>query len=131
MSSFWQGAAAVLLTVILCLALGKQGKETGLLLTVGVCCMIGVLTLTYLRPVVDFIYELQSIGQLDSGMLEILLKAVGIGLIGEIASLICADAGNAALGKALQLLSAAVILWLAIPLLTQLLKLIQQLLGEV
>ena len=120
-----------MLTVILCLALGKQGKETGLLLTLGVCCMIGVLTLTYLRPVVDFIYELQSIGQLDSGMLEILLKAVGIGLIGEIASLICADAGNAALGKALQLLSAAVILWLAIPLLTQLLKLIQQLLGEV
>ena len=123
MTAYWQGAAAVLLTVILVLALGRQGKEAGLLLTLAVCCMVCVLALSYLRPVVEFIHQLQSIGQLDSAMLEILLKAAGIGLIGEIASLICADAGNAALGKALQLLSAAVILWLAIPLLTQLTEL--------
>ncbi len=131
MTAYWQGAAAVLLTVILVLALGRQGKEAGLLLTLAVCCMVCVLALSYLRPVVEFIHQLQSIGQLDSAMLEILLKAAGIGLIGEIASLICADAGNAALGKALQLLSAAVILWLAIPLLTQLIELLQQILGEV
>ena len=131
MTAYWQGAAAVLLTVILVLALGRQGKEAGLLLTLAVCCMVCVLALSYLRPVVEFIHQLQSIGQPDSAMLEILLKAAGIGLIGEIASLICADAGNAALGKALQLLSAAVILWLAIPLLTQLIELLQQILGEV
>lgn len=131
MLSFWQGAAAVLLTVILGLALGKQGKEVGLLLTLAVCCMVGMLAMSYFSPVVDFIRQLQSIGQLDGGMLEILLKAVGIGLIGEIASLICADAGNAALGKALQLLSAAVILWLSIPLLTRLMELLQNILGEV
>lgn len=131
MTAFWQGAAAVLLTVILVLALGKQGKEAGLLLTLAVCCMVCVLALSYFQPVVDFIRQLQSIGQLDSTMLEILLKAVGIGLIGEIASLICSDAGNAALGKALQILSAAVILWLSIPLLTQLMELLQQILGEV
>lgn len=131
MTGFWQGAAAVLLAVILCLALGKQGKEAGLLLTLAVCCMVGVLALSYLRPVIELIDELQAVGQLDSGMLEIILKAVGIGLIGEIASLICSDAGNAALGKSLQLLSSAVILWLSIPLLTQLLELVQQILGEV
>jgi stage III sporulation protein AD len=93
--------------------------------------MVGVLALTYLQPVVDFIRQLQATAQLDDGMLEILLKAVGIGLIGEIASLICADTGNAALGKSLQLLSAAVILWLSLPLLTQLLELLQQILGGV
>lgn len=131
MVSFWQGAAAVLLTVILCLTLGKQGKEVGLLLTLAVCCMVGVVAMSYFSPVVDFIRQLQTVGQLDSGMLEILLKAVGIGLIGEIASLICADSGNAALGKALQLLSAAVILWLSIPLLTRLLELVQDILVEV
>lgn len=131
MTGFWQGAAAVLLAVILCLALGKQGKEAGLLLTLAVCCMVGVLALSYLRPVIELIDELQAVGQLDSGMLKIILKAVGIGLIGEIASLICSDAGNAALGKSLQLLSSAVILWLSIPLLTQLLELVQQILGEV
>ena len=131
MTAFWQGAAVVLLTVILGLALGKHGKEAGLLLTLAVCCMVCVLALSYLQPVIAFIHQLQSVGQLNDEMLEILLKAVGIGLIGEIASLICADSGNAALGKTLQLLSAAVILWLSIPLLNQLLELIQQILGEV
>lgn len=131
MEAFWQGAAAVLLTVILGLALGRQGKETALLLTLAVCCMVCCLAVSYLQPVVDFINQLQSIGQLDSEMLEILLKAVGIGLIGEIASLICTDVGNAALGKTLQLLSAAVILWLSLPLLNQLLELVQDILGEV
>ena len=131
MEAFWQGAAAVLVAVILGLTLGKQGKEAALLLTLGVCCMVGCLALSYLDPVVDFINRLQSIGQLDNQMLEILLKAVGIGLVGEIASLICTDSGNAALGKALQLLSGAVILWLSLPLLTELLDLLQEILGEV
>lgn len=131
MTAFWQGAAAVLLAVVLGLALGKQGKEASLLLTLAVCCMVGCLAMTYLNPVVDFIQRLQEVAQLDGGMLEILLKAVGIGMIGEISSLICADSGNAALGKALQLLSAAVILWLSIPLLSQLLELLQDILGEV
>lgn len=131
MVSFWQGAALVLLAVILALALDKQEKEMGLLLTLAVCCMISGLALSYLRPVVSFINQLQTIGQLNGEMLQILLKVVGIGLIGEIAGLICADAGKAAMGKALQLLSAAVILWLSLPLLSELLELVQRILGEV
>ena len=131
MVSFWQGAALVLLAVILALALDKQEKEMGLLLTLAVCCMISGLALSYLRPVVSFINQLQTIGQLNSEMLQILLKVVGIGLIGEIAGLICADAGKAAMGKALQLLSAAVILWRSLPLLSELLELVQRILGEV
>lgn len=131
MVSFWQGAALVLLAVILALVLDKQEKEMGLLLTLAVCCMISGLALSYLRPVVSFINQLQTIGQLNGEMLQILLKVVGIGLIGEIAGLICADAGKAAMGKALQLLSAAVILWLSLPLLSELLELVQRILGEV
>lgn len=131
MGGFWQGAAAVLLAVVLVLALGKQGKEAGLLLTLAVCCMLGVLALSYLEPVVALVHRLQDMTGLDSEMLQILLKAVGIGIIGEIVGLICTDAGNAALGKALQLLSAAVILWLSIPLINALLELLQEMLGEV
>lgn len=121
----------MLLAVILALVLDKQEKEMGLLLTLAVCCMISGLALSYLRPVVSFINQLQTIGQLNGEMLQILLKVVGIGLIGEIAGLICADAGKAAMGKALQLLSAAVILWLSLPLLSELLELVQRILGEV
>ena len=131
MTAFWQGAAMVLLAVILCLALGKQGKEMGLLLTLAVCAIVGTLAIGYMRPVIEFVQQLRAIGQLDIGMLEILLKVVGIGIIGEIVSMVCSDAGNAALGKSLQLLSTAVILWLSLPLLTQLLELMQQILGGI
>lgn len=121
----------VLLAVILCLALGKQGKEMGLLLTLAVSSIVGTLAIGYMRPVIEFVQQLRAIGQLDIGMLEILLKVVGIGIIGEIVSMVCSDAGNAALGKSLQLLSTAVILWLSLPLLTQLLELMQQILGGI
>lgn len=121
----------VLLAVILCLALGKQGKEMGLLLTLAVCAIVGTLAIGYMRPVIEFVQQLRAIGQLDIGTLEILLKVVGIGIIGEIVSMVCSDAGNAALGKSLQLLSTAVILWLSLPLLTQLLELMQQILGGI
>ena len=131
MSGFLQGSAAVLLTTILVLALGSQGKQTAMLLVLAVCAMVGVLALSYLEPVVQFVQKLRAVGNLDGGMLQILLKAVGIGLIGEIASTICADSGNAALGKTLQMLSAAVILRLSVPLLEQLFDLLEQILGEV
>lgn len=130
MEVFWKGIGAVLVTVILGLALRKNGMETGLLLTLAGCCLVAFGALTYLKPVLDFVRELQEVGQLDSDMLRIVLKAVGIGLVGEISALICADAGNGALGKTLQLLTSSVILWLSLPLMTGLLELIQEMLGE-
>lgn len=131
MERYWQSAALVLLAVIIGLTLGSQKKEIGLLLTMAVCCMVAMVAIGYLQPVMEFVQELQLVGQLDNGMLAILLKVVGIGLVGEIASLICCDGGNAALGKALQLLSTATIIWLSLPLLSGLLEMIQEILGEV
>lgn len=130
MALFLQGCAAVLLAVILILMLGSHGKEMGNLLSLAVCCMVAVIALRYLRPVIDFVEELETIGQLDGELVQILLKAVGIGILSEIAALVCNDAGNASLGKAVQLLGTAVILWLALPLLTALVELIQKILGE-
>ena len=131
MDIFLKAVACVLITVVLCLVLAKQGKDISLVITIAVCCMIVTAAISYLRPVVDFIQRLESLGQLNSGMLEILLKAVGIGLLAEIAGLICSDAGNSSLGKALQLLASAAILWLAIPLLNELIELIKRILEAV
>ena len=63
-------------------------------------------------------------------MLGILLKAVGIGLVSEIAGLVCTDAGNGSLGKTLQLLGSAVILYLSLPIFTAMLELIREILRE-
>lgn len=131
MELFWKGTAAVLLTVVLALSLTKDGDVFRLLLALAVSCMVAAVAVSFLEPVLSFLRQLQSVGGTDEQMLQILFKVAGIGMVGEIASLICADSGMASLGKALQILSAAVILWLSLPLLQKFLELAQDMLGEV
>ena len=131
MDLFVRAASAVLLTVVLSLALGKQGKETAGLLSVIVCCMVIGIAIRYLEPVWEFLNKLESMGNLNGGMVGTLFKVVGIGMLAEIAAMVCTDAGSASLGKTLQLLSSAVILWLCIPIFTALMDLIQGILGGI
>ena len=130
MEMFWKAAAAVLIAVVLGLALGKQEKDISVLLTMAVCCMGATIAISYLEPVLDFLRELEALGDLQGDMLGILLKAVGIGLVAEIAGMVCTDAGNGSLGKTLQMLGSAAILYLSLPIFSALLKLIQDILGE-
>ena len=130
MSGFFQVIGGVLIAVIMSLTLSKLNKDISALLGIGVCCMVMVAMAAYLEPVIDFVNQLQQTGNLDLSMLKIMLKAAGIGIVAEIAGLICSDSGNAALGKAIQVLSAAVVLWLSIPMFQSLLELVQRMLGE-
>ena len=130
MDKFLQGCAAVLIGVILILLIGKDRKDLGLLISVGVSCMVALTALQYLKPVLDFIHRLESVGNLESTGIRILLKVIGIGILSEIEALICSDAGNSSLGKSLQYLSAAVMLWLSLPLFSMLMELLQRILGE-
>ena len=131
MDIFLKASAGIIIAVIMCLTLAKQGKDLSLLLTVVVCCVVATAAVAYLQPVIDFLRRLQTIGELDPDMFEVLLKATGIGLLAEIMNLICTDAGNASLGKALQILATAVILWMSIPMLNALIELIDNILGAV
>ena len=79
---------------------------------------------------IRFIRQLQRMGQLDADILQILLKSVGIGLLTEISALICTDVGNSALGKTLQIASVILILYISLPLLTSLMELVGEILGE-
>ena len=131
MDEFWKASAAVLLTVVLILALGKREKDISVLLTMAVCCMVTAVAMSYLEPVLDLLWEVEAMANVQDGMMEILMKAVGIGLVVEIAGMICSDAGNSSLGKTIQMLGTVVILSLSIPLFRGFLTLIQEILGQV
>ena len=120
-----------LIAVILGLMLRQQGKDIALLLSTAVCCMVVAVGINYLAPVVSFVQELHTSTGTDTEYLRILLKSVGIGLVAEIAGLICTDAGNAALAKTIQILATAVILWLALPLMQALLDLVRRIMEGV
>jgi stage III sporulation protein AD len=130
MERFYQATACVLVAVILILTLRKQGNEIALVLSVLLCCMVGFLAAGFLEPVMRFMQRLQKIGALNQELLNILLKIVGICFTAEIAGLICEDSGNGALGKALQFLASAVILYLSLPLLSKLLDIVEGMLDN-
>lgn len=130
MDTFWKAAAAVLLAVVLVPTVAKTEKDISMLLTMAVCCLVAAAAFSYLEPVLDLLWELKTLGDLSGEMLGILMKAVGIGLVAEIAGMICADAGNGSLGKTLQILASAAILYLSIPLFQAFLTLVQEILGQ-
>ena len=127
MGLYWKAAAAVVLAVVMILMLRRQ--EVGVLLALAACAMVGIAAVDYLEPVKELLETLETLGDLDADMVRILLKAVGISLLTEIAAMICADSGNGSLGKMLLLLGTAVVLWLSVPLFTALLELIQEILN--
>lgn len=131
MDRFIQASALVLIAVVLALTLGKQGKDISMLLVMAACVMVMVIGMEYLEPVMDFLMQLEALGNLDSDMLSILFKVAGIGILSEVAGMICKDSGNASLGKVLQIAGTAVILWLSIPIFQVLLELIQNILEEI
>ena len=126
-----KAAAGAIIAAILGIILQRQGKEYAFVLVLAVSAMGACLTLSYIKPVISFLNELRAIGNLDSDVLKILFKAVGIGMVAEISSTVCADSGNSSLGKMLQFLSSAVILWLSLPILEKVMDLIVELLEGV
>ena len=131
MELFWKAAAGTLLAVILGLEVKRQEKDIGVLLTMALCAMLAMIALEYLRPVVVFLKKLVRLGNLREDMLETLLKATGIGLTAEISAMVCADGGNEAAGKMIRLLGSAVILSLSLPLLSSLMDMILEMVGQV
>ena len=131
MNIFVKASALALIVSVLYQMVSGRNKEIGTLLLVLGSCVILITAVSYIEPVFAFIRKLQTLGKLNNEMLEILLKSVGIGLLAEISVLVCNDMGNTSMGKTLQILATAAILWLSLPMLNSLLDLIGNLLGEV
>ncbi len=129
MSLFLKATAYVLISLILGLVLSKHGKDFGLFISLTTCCVVVCSAKMFLQPILALWDQIISLGNLDSNMFQVLIKAAGIGLISQITSLICKDAEQAAIGKALEILATAAILWLALPLLTELMILVENILS--
>lgn len=131
MDIFLKALSCVLIALVFCLALHKQGKDIALLLSLFICAMVLLVAFQYLSPIIDFFDNLQEIGNLDGQMLQILLKSLGICLLAEVTSLLCADAGNAAMGKTVQFFATAIVLFLSLPLFNNLLDIVIGIMEDV
>ncbi len=126
MDLFWKAIGAALICAILALLLAKQAPDMGLLMTLAGCCLIALAAMNYLGQITDFLARLEQSTGLDQALVGLLMKIVGLGIVGEFAVMVCTDAGNTALGKVLQLLTSLAILWVSLPLFEALLELIDR-----
>ena len=131
MNVFIKISSGVLIAALLSLVLSKQNKDFSVLLVIAVSSMTVMITMQYMEPVINLLHKLSNIANLDAGMLKILLKSVGIGILAEITSLLCADSGNATLGKSIQVFAAVMILYFSVPLFTKLIDLLNDILTTV
>ena len=129
MGWLFQAIAGVLVALVMWIILSGRSKEYAQVLSIGACCLVLCLGFQFAEPIIELFDRLQTMGNLQSDWLSAMLKAVGIGLVVEIGVLICTDAGNAALGKSLQILGTIAILWVSIPLMNTLMELLEDILG--
>ena len=131
MDLFWKTAAGLFISAILILTLGRQEKDISMLLSMSACVMVVIAGLSFLEPILQFLQQLEKLGDLQSGVLNVLLKIAGIGLVSEIGGMVLSDSGNTSLARGLQLLGTAVILYLSVPVFETLMELIQRVLEEI
>ena len=131
MDIFLKTAAGILISIILYLVLSRQGQDMAVLLSVTVCVMTIGAAIRFLSPIFQFMEKLAQIGNINYSVLKIMIKSSGIAFLAEIITLICNDSGNSAFGKSVQFLASAVILWLSIPILDELVSLLDKILGYI
>ena len=93
----------------------------------------GVLLLLFgamlLQPVLEYLEQLAEAGDFQQAYLLPILKCTGIGIITQVASSVCKDAGEGSVASMIELCGCIAALFLSLPLFTAVLELINGLLG--
>lgn len=129
MQGLLQATVIGIVTVLLTAMLRRNSQELGLLLTLAACVMIGLLLVQLAEPVVEFLSKLRNIAGLDKTLAEPIVKTIGIGLITQIGATVCADAGENAIARLLEICGGILALYVSLPLLEAVLTLIDTMSG--
>lgn len=129
MELFLQICGIGILTALLAMVIKRTNSALGVLLSVACCVALGVMAAQVLKPIVEFVQSLQQTANLNGTLMKPLLKTVGVGILTQITGAVCQDAGEAAMAKMVELCGSLVALYVALPLLTAVLSLLNQLTG--
>ena len=131
MTVYFKIIASSLMCLMMYMVLNKYSKDFSLLLSIAACTMILVVCISYIGPIMQFLNKLEVIGQLNSDTIKVLFRSVGVGILAEITTMLCNDAGNSSLAKTITLSSSIVILYMCLPLFEGMIDVISGILGEI
>lgn len=104
----------------ICMVVRHVKPEYSLLCQLCGVVLLVVYVLSFTESVISSLRELISQSGIDSSFLEILLKALLLSILTDIASSLCRDSGNNTLANTVELAGKTVIVILALPILKKL-----------
>ena len=129
MEVFLQAAVLAIVTVVLTAMLKKTNRELALLLSLAACVLLGVFLMRLAEPVVDFMSKLRNLAGLDKALMTPMLKTIGIGILTQLSATICADAGENAIAKRVEVCGGVLALYVALPLMEAVIDMVEQMSG--
>ncbi len=117
-----------LTAAILSILLKKYKPEFSLLIGIIAAVAIFFIIAEQLAAVVATLSDFSDKSGVDSGMVGLVLKIIGVAYLSQFGADVCADAGEGAIAKKIELAGKVVILAMTIPVISGLLKLITNLL---
>ncbi len=124
----FQLVGIALITAVAALLLKGTKPELALAVTIAGSIILLLFAFEILRESVSLFSEIANVTGIDSSLVKILLKMIGIGYLVEFASGILADFGQSGLADKLTFCGKILVLVLAVPIIENVLRLILKLL---
>ena len=122
-------AALAALAAFLCVLLRERERTLALLLSAAACVLGLLLTVRMVEPILSVAREIQELSGLGTAVTAPLFKVTAIGILCRIAAGVCGDAGEQGLQKAVELSGSLLALYAALPLVSAVLALLEDMLG--
>lgn len=120
--------AIALLTVIATVIVKPVRSDFALVIALTGGILVLMRVLGYVGQVFSVISDIVSLSGVSSSLYTLLLKIVGVGYLVEFTAGICSDTGNSSLGDKVLLGGKVIILVMALPIVTNILQIIMELL---
>lgn len=117
-------AAAALCAVALAALVRKGSPAHALLISLGTAAVLLLLITQNAAPLLDQVKALADAGTFSSQALPLMLRAVGVTLVGQVVSRLCKDAGESALAYTVEVAARAAVLAMALPAARQLVEIL-------
>ena len=115
--------------VMLALMLRQQKSEYALYISLAAAVLILVFSAGRLAAVMETIQKIEAYIRIDSAMVKILVKLIGITYVADFATGICRDAGFGALGNQIEMFARLSLMAVSVPVLLALLETVEGLFG--
>lgn len=120
-----------ILSAVLCVIVRQYKPDAALGVSIACGILIMTAVITMLAPSLEAITELADSAGLDSSYAQVLLKALAVCYLTQLASDSCRDAGESAIASKIELAGKAAIAVISLPVFTSLAELVSDLINVI